>query len=383
MLTLLAAAFVASTSAASLPAPLRPPAQSHVRNYFIAADELVWDYTPTGINQISGKPFEGIQTLFTKQGPQQIGSKSKKALFREYTDATFRTLKPRAANEAYLGFLGPVIRAEVGDTIRIVFKNNATHPFSMHPHGVLYDKSSEGAGYADGSGSTTKGDDGVLPGKTYTYTWIAADRAGPSSMDGSSVFWMYHSHANESADINSGLIGPMIITARGQAKPDGSPKDVDKEIIMMFAETDENISWYIDDNIKKYTLEPAKVKKPMGPTFVDPFGGTNLRESINGFLYGNGPMPQMNVGDKVRWYIMSTTNFEVHAPHWHGNIVTAQHMKTDVLNLGTMGMIVADMVPDNVGTWLFHCHIEPHLTAGMQTRFVVSPSVALAGKAKP
>src|ERR1044071_560852 len=203
----------------------------HVRTYFIAADELTWDYAPTGINQISGKPFEGIQTLFTKQGPQQIGSKSKKALYREYTDASFRTLKARPASDAYLGFLGPVIRAEVGDTIKITFKNNGTHPFSMHPHGVLYDKASEGAGYSDGSASGTKGDDGVPPGKTYTYTWIAADRSGPSSMDGSSVFWMYHSHVDESADVNSGLIGPMIITARGQAKPDGSPKDVDKEII--------------------------------------------------------------------------------------------------------------------------------------------------------
>jgi hypothetical protein len=47
---------------------------------------------------------------------------------------------------------------------------------------------------------------------------------------------------------------------------------------------------------------------------------------------------------------MSTTNFELHAPHWHGNIVTVQHMKTDVVTLGTMGMMVADMIPDNPGT---------------------------------
>jgi manganese oxidase len=29
------------------------------------------------------------------------------------------------------------------------------------------------------------------------------------------------------------------------------------------------------------------------------------------------------------------------------------------------------MVADNPGTWLFHCHVEPHLTAGMVTRFKV------------
>ena len=52
------------------------------------------------------------------------------------------------------------------------------------------------------------------------------------------------------------------------------------------------------------------------------------------------------VGDRVRWYVMSATNFELHAPHWHGNVVPAQHMKTDVLNLGTMGLTVADMTAD-------------------------------------
>jgi FtsP/CotA-like multicopper oxidase with cupredoxin domain len=41
------------------------------------------------------------------------------------------------AGSEYLGMLGPILRAEVGETIRVVFKNNATHPFSMHPHGVF------------------------------------------------------------------------------------------------------------------------------------------------------------------------------------------------------------------------------------------------------
>jgi hephaestin len=200
-------------------------------------------------------------------------------------------------------------------------------------------------------------------------------------MDGSSVLWMYHSHVNESADINAGLIGPMIVTARGKAKADGSPKDVDREVVMAFAEMDENLSWFIDDNIKQFTLQPETVQRWMGgPTFTHPFGQFNLRESMNGFVYGNGPMPTMTVGDHVRWYVMSTTNFEVHAPHWHGNVVTALGMKTDVLSLGTMGMVVADMVADNPGTWLFHCHVEPHLTAGMQGRYSVSPAAVVAGR---
>jgi len=40
----------------------------------------------------------------------------------EYTDGSFTTEKPDKPE--YLGFLGPVIRAEVGDVIEVVFKNS-------------------------------------------------------------------------------------------------------------------------------------------------------------------------------------------------------------------------------------------------------------------
>ena len=46
-------------------------------------------------------------------------------------------------------------------------------------------------------------------------------------------------------------------------------------------------------------------------------------------------------------------------------------MRTDVTTLLPMDMVVADMEPDNVGTWLFHCHTGPHLRAGMVTRYTV------------
>ncbi|HJR16802.1 MAG TPA: multicopper oxidase domain-containing protein [Gemmatimonadales bacterium] len=372
------AAFLLSFMLA-LPVHAQSPSSGTTRNYYIAADEVVWDYAPLGKNAIAGRPFRGIEEMWTKRGPTQIGAKYKKAIYREYTDSSFKTLKPRSADWEHLGMMEPVIRAEVGDSIRVVFRNNGSYPFSMHPHGVFYDKNSEGAIYEDDTSGGDKADDGVPPGKTFTYIWVARERAGPSPGEPSSSLWMYHSHVDEARDVNAGLIGPLIVTARGKARPDGSPTDVDREIVMAFAEMDENLSWYIDDNIKSYALQPAKVRKVRGPSFIDPFGVTNLKATMNGFIYGNGPSPAMNVGDRVRWYIMSTTNFELHAPHWHGNVVTAQHMRTDVLNLGTMGMIVADMTADNPGNWLFHCHIEPHMTAGMAARFTVGPAVASVG----
>jgi FtsP/CotA-like multicopper oxidase with cupredoxin domain len=73
---------------------------------------------------------------------------------------------------------------------------------------------------------------------------------------------------------------------------------------------------------------------------------------------------------------MSSTNFEIHAAHWHGQTVIAHHMRTDVLNLGAMDMAIADMVPDNPGVWLFHCHVAPHNDAGMQALFTVAARTA-------
>ncbi len=71
---------------------------------------------------------------------------------------------------------------------------------------------------------------------------------------------------------------------------------------------------------------------------------------LNGLVFGNMPGLTMKVADHVRWYLMATSNFELHAPHWHGNTVVIQHMRTDVATLLRMGMLVADMVPDNPGT---------------------------------
>jgi FtsP/CotA-like multicopper oxidase with cupredoxin domain len=135
----------------AFPASPKSVSPGTVHTYYIAADEVDWNYTPLGVDKMMGMEFEGYSKVFTERGPHRIGSTYRKALYREYTDETFTTLKPRAPEWEHLGMLGPVLRAEVGDTIRVVFKNNATHPFTMHPHGVFYTKDSEGAGYDDGT----------------------------------------------------------------------------------------------------------------------------------------------------------------------------------------------------------------------------------------
>ena len=235
------------------------------RTYYVAADEVQWDYAPSGRDEAMGHPFDELQKGYTEPGPHRIGRIYKKAVYREYTDDTFTTLKKRDAEDQYLGMLGPILRAEVGDTIKVVFKNNATHPFSMHPHGVLYQKDSEGADYNDGTSGDDKSDGGVPPGSKHVYLWQVPERAGPGPADPSSVFWLYHSHADELQDIASGLFGMIVVTRRGMALPDGRPKDVDHEFVNMYIAINENESWYLEDNIREHTTDPKGVDQTQAP----------------------------------------------------------------------------------------------------------------------
>jgi manganese oxidase len=336
------------------------------RTYFIAADEVQWDYAPSGTNLITGEPFDDVANVFVAAGPDRVGHVYAKSQYREYTDASFSRLKNRPAKWQHLGLLGPAIEAEVGDTIKVVFKNNTRFPASVHPHGVFYTKAGEGTPYADGTSGADKADDAVPSGRSYTYVWKVPERAGPGPMEGSSTMWMYHSHVDEAADTNAGLMGPMVITRCGQAKPDGSPIDVDREFVANFSVMDENSSLWLDTNLSTLAEPPS----PDDEGFIE----SNLMHSINGYVYGNLPGLTMRKGERVRWYVMAMgTEVDLHTPHWHGNTVLSGGMRTDVVSLLPATMLTADMVPDDVGTWMFHCHVNDHITAGMLSLYTVTP----------
>ncbi|HEX8973006.1 multicopper oxidase domain-containing protein [Oryzihumus sp.] len=344
-------------------APFHPTGR--VRTYYVGADEVEWNYAPTGSNQVTDKDFDDVADVFVKRGPARIGSTYLKCLYRQYTDATFTHRSAPTSDDAYLGFTGPVIRAEVGDTVKVVFRNGCSVGASVHPHGVFYQKASEGAPYADNTSGQDTLDDAVPRGGRHTYTWLVPDRAGPGPHDGSSVMWMYHSHTDEVADTYAGLQGFMVITAKGMGRADGSPKDVDREVFELFSVMNEGGSSYLAENIKRYA-QPAPAPDDEG------FEESNLMHSVNGYVYGNQPLLTLQKGERVRWYVMSMgTEVDLHTPHWHGNDVLVGGMRMDVVNLLPASMIVADMVPDNAGTWLFHCHVNDHISAGMMTRYRV------------
>ncbi len=337
-------------------------ASAEVREYWIAADEVMWDYAPSyPTNLMTGEEFTPEQKVFVEPGPNRKGHVYLKAIYQQYTPG-FGSLIPKPQ---HLGTLGPIIRAVVGDEIVVHFKNNTRFPASVHPHGVFYDKNSEGAPYADGT--NLKADDIVAPlGGVHTYRWMVPERAGPGPADTSSVVWVYHSHVDEPADTNAGLIGPMFITRKGMANADGSPKDVNREFVSLFTVFDENASGLAEVNLA--ALMPSNQKDLEG------FEESNLMHGINGLVYGNNEGYVMRKGEKVRWYIIGMgTEVDLHSPHWHG--VTALHhgIRLDVSEILPAATKTFDLDTDNPGTWMFHCHVNDHIIAGMMTKFTIQP----------
>jgi len=88
---------------------------------------------------------------------------------------------------------GPVIRANKGDTVSVKLKNNLSEPTLIHWHGIRLPAS------MDGTDAVQKP---VPPGDEYEYRFIVPD-AG--------TFW-YHSHANETKQMESGMYGALIVT---------------------------------------------------------------------------------------------------------------------------------------------------------------------------
>lgn len=315
---------------------------ARTRTYYVQAEEVLWNYVPTGYDSIYDRPPP------TPWGDSLVYPKIR---YIGYTDSTFTTQLPQPADR---GILGPQIRGVVGDTIRVVFRNQASMPLSMHPHGVSYAPQDEGALYNPPRG----GGDSVTTGGQWTYTWFAEPQSGPAPGEPSSRVWLYHSHAlMPEEEQYRGLIGTIVITDPAHANDDATPDDVDKEFTTLWLVFNENFEG----------SDPALEE-------------TNLKHSINGLFFGNLKGLTMNEGDRVRWYLVALgTEVDLHTPHWHGEkILLEGKTYTDVVELLPASMKVGDMMADNPGVWLLHCHVADHVIAGMYTEYTINPASGLA-----
>lgn len=100
--------------------------------------------------------------------------------------------------------------------------------FGMHPHGFRRDKDNEGAHYQGvQSGQHAGAGSQIAPGECFTYNWRVDRESAPVLGDPGSTVWWCHSHIDEPAETKLGLPGPIIITRKGMARSDDSPRDVD------------------------------------------------------------------------------------------------------------------------------------------------------------
>uniref|UniRef100_A0A673MK80 ferroxidase n=1 Tax=Sinocyclocheilus rhinocerous TaxID=307959 RepID=A0A673MK80_9TELE len=350
---------------------------SITREYFLAIKEIQWDYAPSGINLIQNKTIKEDEEarVFLERGEQRIGRVYKKAVYLQYTDATYRQEieKPK-----WLGYLGPLISAEEDDVVIVHLKNMAKRAYSIHAHGLSYNKSNEGALYPDSSEKVEKADDSVAPEKSFTYIWTLSASHTPGKDDTNCLTRIYHSHVNAPKDIASGLIGPLVICKKGSLDVHGD-KTADYLYALMFTVSDENLSWYLDENIKTYCSAPAKVNKD-----DEGFQESNKMHSINGYVYGNLPDLSMCMGNKIHWHLFGMGNeVDLHSAFFHGQILTDKRHHVDTVSLFPATFVNVEMVADNPGQWLLSCQVNDHLEAGMQAIFEIKKCFPNVHKPRP
>lgn len=336
-----------------------------IRHYYIAAQEELWDYAPMHWDNVRDQPLtKAPSSLYTVQRKnRRIGSVYHKAFYRQYRDDSF---KVPIAHDSVLGNLGPIIRGEAGDQIHITFYNKASYPHSLHPHTT--------------NSTTLLPGQYVQPGQKYRYVWdIPLDYAFPENQ--SSVVWTYSSKSSPVGDVNAGLLGLVIIYQKGTLEQPSlgsmfqKPKHIDREVFTIMTTTDETESTYFTESGQRVGLSVDRLKEleQKDPLFKE----SNRMYHINGYVYNNNKNIELVYGSHVRWYIISygVSDEDVHTAHWHGATMLSHGHRVDVVDLTPISFEVVDMIPDNEGQWLFHCHVASHFESGMSAFYQVEKVV--------
>jgi len=279
--------------------------------YWIAAVPMRWNVVPNELDGIEGTRFQPVQTTVDT------------VVYKRFTPGWAQRLPDRASivgdND---GIPGPLIRARVGDTVLVHFKNLDTlrfEPHSMHFHGFRYAFRSDGSLIPGFSGRGAK----VEPGESFTYRLQA--------VAGSAGVWPYHDHSPSMMDsIHGGLYGAISILGPRQRPPD-------REFVV-----------FLSSQLRFMTIN--------GRAFV-----------------GNTPVLHARRGDLVQWDVLALGDdhhtFHVHGHRWRSPDGTS----VDTRTLGPAESFSFRIREDAPGTWLYHCHVEGHMSRGMIGLYRVAP----------
>ena len=139
------------------------------------AELIDWAYVDdTGRDLSFNVPLSDEQLHYVRRDVSagQLGARYRKAVFVEYTDATFTKRTVRAPELQHLGLLGPLMRVTDGDELSVTVQNTLRQPLKLIAQGVLY---------------AQRNNESVAPSATKTYVWFGRGMA-PSDFDSSSVF---------------------------------------------------------------------------------------------------------------------------------------------------------------------------------------------------
>ncbi|XP_009284581.1 PREDICTED: coagulation factor VIII isoform X2 [Aptenodytes forsteri] len=322
---------------------------SKVRRYYIGAVETAWDYTHSDLLSVLQAPASMLGHPDPRPPMPGVPPWYRKAVFVEYPDALFTQPKPKPA---WMGLLGPTIRAEVYDTVVITFKNLASRPYNLHAIGVSYWKASEGAGYEDETSQPEKEGDRVDPGKTHTYIWEIQQNQGPTDGDSPCLTHSYSSNTDSVKDINSGLIGALLVCRPGTLASDGN-EDTQQEFVMLFAVFDEGKSWYSESG------------SPAAPQPLS-HNRTELH-TINGYINGSLPGLTLCLKKQVQWHVIGLgTGPEVHSVFFEAHTFLVRSHRLSSLEISPATYLTAQTMPGTAGWFRLFCQILSHQQAGME-----------------
>ncbi|KAL2353108.1 putative multicopper oxidase [Cryomyces antarcticus] len=267
-----------------LPSPTPPGYgfSGNVRQYYVAAEEIEWNYAPTGWDNWLGVPLN-LSPRAQVAGATAYGTTWLKALYRGYTDATFSTKSPQPP---WQGTLGPTLRSEVGDMVEIMFVNKLSKNYaSMHSMGLAYTKYNEGSDYPN---NTAPGQQvnlppaeavppGIAPGDCVVYKWFVDDNAGPPAGQHAAVH-SYHSYLALQQDANAGLIGAQIVYAPGQMAPTMANYREFPLLYMIYNEMDSFLSG-----------QNAAALQSKNPSYSGPWYGSGSGSGSGAAPSGSGP----------------------------------------------------------------------------------------------
>ena len=296
------------TRAPEAPAARDGAPSGRLIEYWIAAVNTTWDLAPNGRDPVMDDPVSADSRRFPA------------TVYRRFTPGWRRPWPNRASGENG-GIPGPTIRAMVGDTVLVHFKNMDSAnrlPHSMHFHAFRYGPGSDGAFIPSVSGRG-----GAVPYQgSFTYRLVA--------VEDSYGVWPYHDHSPSMHEsIDAGLYGAIVVTRPGDLPPD-------REFVV----------------------------------FLASHGGL---DTINGRAFiGNTPTFHARAGDIVQWDVL-TLGDNFHSFHVHGHRWLRDGTPTDVELLGPASTLLVRFQEDFPGTWYYHCHVESHMKNGMIGLYKVAP----------